>query len=227
MADYAYFPGDGVSRLDKTTPVGQSEPGPILDEATRQIKQYLTDSTEGPDAKISDLLADIAAATVTANNVPTGAVLSYGFGTAPSGFLLANGQSVSRATYADLFAVIGTTYGSVDGSSFNVPDCRGRVVAGMNASVPEFVSMGTTVGLQYHTLVIGEIPAHNHTVSPDFYGSGPNHNVDPDSAFAMTTSWRNNGINAGTAPTNRAWAGNGLPHNNTQPVCTVQYIIKV
>jgi microcystin-dependent protein len=51
--------------------------------------------------------------------------------TVPAGWLFANGQAVSRATYKALFQAIGTTYGTGDGSTtFNVPDCNGRVLAG-------------------------------------------------------------------------------------------------
>jgi len=63
--------------------------------------------------------------------MPTGAVLSHAGSSAPTGWLLCYGQAVSRTTYAALFAVIGTTYGVGDGSTtFNVPDLRGRAVAG-------------------------------------------------------------------------------------------------
>ncbi len=48
----------------------------------------------------------------------------------PEGYLLCNGQEVSRATYKDLFDVIGTTYGSSSGTTFNVPDLRGKFVRG-------------------------------------------------------------------------------------------------
>ena len=61
---------------------------------------------------------------------PAGAVIPYAGSSEPTGWLFARGQSVNRTTYAALFAAIGTTYGSVDGSSFNLPDLRGRAVAG-------------------------------------------------------------------------------------------------
>jgi microcystin-dependent protein len=62
---------------------------------------------------------------------PIGIVVPYAGSSAPSGWLLCYGQPVSRTTYSQLFAVIGTTYGVGDGSTtFNVPDLRGRVVYG-------------------------------------------------------------------------------------------------
>ena len=63
--------------------------------------------------------------------VPTGSVHMMATTTAPSGYLKCNGAAVSRTTYADLFAIIGTTHGGGDGSStFNVPDLRGEFVRG-------------------------------------------------------------------------------------------------
>lgn len=62
---------------------------------------------------------------------PTGLLMAFAASTAPTGWLEANGAAVSRTTYAALFAVIGTTYGTGDGSTtFNLPDARGRVFRG-------------------------------------------------------------------------------------------------
>jgi microcystin-dependent protein len=61
----------------------------------------------------------------------TGTVLDFAGAVAPAGWLLCDGSSVSRTTYANLFSVIGTTHGSGDGSTtFSLPDGRGRVIAG-------------------------------------------------------------------------------------------------
>ncbi len=68
----------------------------------------------------------------------------------PTKALLCNGQAVSRTTYANLFAVIGTTFGAGDGSTtFNVPDLRGRAVFGVDGSA-EFLAIGTTGGAKTH-----------------------------------------------------------------------------
>lgn len=58
---------------------------------------------------------------------PTGSVIMFAANTPPAGYLAANGAAVSRSTYAALFAIIGTTFGSGDGSlTFNLPDLRGN-----------------------------------------------------------------------------------------------------
>jgi len=63
--------------------------------------------------------------------VPSGAVFWFAANTPPSGYLKANGAAVSRTTYAALFGVLGTTFGSGDGSTtFNLPDLRGEFIRG-------------------------------------------------------------------------------------------------
>jgi microcystin-dependent protein len=62
-----------------------------------------------------------------------GEIIYYAGATPPSGFLAANGQTVSRTTYANLFAAIGTTYGAGDGSTtFQLPDLRGEFIRGLD-----------------------------------------------------------------------------------------------
>lgn len=65
------------------------------------------------------------------NPVPTGSVLHFAGETPPEGFLLCNGQEVSRITYAKLFNVIKEKYGAGDGvTTFNVPDYREVTLVG-------------------------------------------------------------------------------------------------
>ena len=78
---------------------------------------------------------------------PAGTVIFYAASTAPTGFLKANGAAVSRSTYADLFTVIGTTFGVGDGSTtFNLPDLRGYFPRGWadNGSIDSGRTFGTT-----------------------------------------------------------------------------------
>ena len=80
----------------------------------------------------------------------SGMLVPYAGGSAPSGWLLCYGQAISRTTYAALFSAIGTVYGSGDGSTtFNVPDLRGRVIAGQDdmggTSADRLTSAGANV----------------------------------------------------------------------------------
>lgn len=68
----------------------------------------------------------------TINDTPVGSIKSYAGTSIPLGWLLCNGASLSRTTYADLFAVIGTAWGTANVSSFNLPDFRGRFLRGVD-----------------------------------------------------------------------------------------------
>lgn len=92
--------------------------------------------------------------------VPAGAVMSFAMNQAPAGWLMANGAAVSRAEYSRLFAAIGTTHGSGNGSTtFNLPDLRGEFVRGWDNG--RGVDTGRTLGSRQGDL----FRAHNHTAS--------------------------------------------------------------
>lgn len=79
---------------------------------------------------------------------PPGTVVAYGGTTAPQGWLLCDGSAVSRSTYADLFAAIGTNFGSGDGSStFHVPDLRGRFVRGRDGGAGRDPNSGSRTAM--------------------------------------------------------------------------------
>lgn len=117
--------------------------------------------------------------------MPTGAMLEYGGSVAPAGWLLCDGAAVSRSTYAGLFAVIGTTYGSGNGSTtFNVPNRInnfGVGAGGLYALGSSGGSASTTTssnGSHDHTgatgsttLTTNEIPSHTHTGTTNPAGS--------------------------------------------------------
>lgn len=92
--------------------------------------------------------------------VPTGVILPYGGVTAPSGFLMCNGSEVSRTTYANLFAVIGTRYGAGDGwTTFNLPKLN-------DGSFPRGVApsaVGTKYNASLPPLTTSSDGAHTHT----------------------------------------------------------------
>ena len=94
------------------------------------------------------------------NLVPTGVILPYGGVTAPNGFLICNGSAVSRTTYANLFAVIGTRYGAGNGSTtFNVPKLNdGSFVRGVSTS-----AVGTKYSASLPPLTASSAGAHTHT----------------------------------------------------------------
>ena len=95
-----------------------------------------SDVTDFPTipTKTSDLTNDSGFLT-SANRLPIGSYIQFAGSQAPEGFLVCNGGAISRTTYSALFAVIGTTYGSGDGSTtFNLPNLTDRFLQG-SASV--------------------------------------------------------------------------------------------
>ena len=74
---------------------------------------------------------DFSGANLTGiEGIPTATIVPWSSASVPSGFLECNGQAVSQSTYADLFAIIGTTYGDPGGGNFNVPDLQDNVAVG-------------------------------------------------------------------------------------------------
>lgn len=102
-----------------------------------------------------------------ASPFPAGSVIYHAANTPPTGFLKADGSAVSRSTYADLFAAIGTTYGAGDGSTtFLVPDLRGEFMRGWDDS------RGVDSGRSFGSSQADELASHDHTQRPQ---TGSNH----------------------------------------------------
>ena len=101
------------------------------------------------------------------NITPAGVITQYGGATAPTGWLLCQGQAISRvnALYTRLFTAIGTNYGIGDGSTtFNVPNLQGRIPVGKDATQSEFDALAETGGSKTSTLSTANLPSHQHGV---------------------------------------------------------------
>jgi len=94
------------------------------------------------------------------NGVPSGAVFCVAVASVPTGYLECNGAAVSRTTYAALFAFIGTSYGTGNGSStFNLPDLRGEFIRGFDNG------RGVDSGRSVASPQGSQNDSHNHSVS--------------------------------------------------------------
>jgi len=161
----------------------------------------------------------------------TGTIIPWSSSSIPSGYLECAGTAVSRTTYADLFAAIGTTYGSGDGSTtFNVPDLRDKVVkcvsnsqnagttGGGNTATPNSHSYGNT------SLSNSTIPSHNHNKG----------SIGTPGNYSMTAGGGNRATQLSNINTNST--GSGSAHNHSvntgslsstlQPYIAVIYLIK-
>jgi microcystin-dependent protein len=171
-----------------------------------------------------------AASNVTIAVVPTGMIAPYAGSSAPTGYLLCDGSAVSRTTYATLFALIGTTYGSGDGSTtFNVPDLRGRVPMGVDGTAARVTSastgganadtLGGAGGAETHTLGTTQIPSHSHQQQK---AASPTGGTLEYYTIAGTTGSTPTGNSRPATQT----TGGGDAHSNTQPWLALNFIIK-
>ena len=169
-----------------------------------------------------------------ATGMPMGAITAYATNTVPAGWLLCNGQAVSRTTYADLFTTIGTIYGVGDGTTtFNVPDLRNEFIRGLGGSNvlgTKYVASlactqsggGLTSGLESsshtHGFTTGGVSA-NATHSHSITDPGHTHSLNSgganagNGAFADAT-FRNN-IDTGSKQTGIGIVGTNTDHTHS------------
>lgn len=125
--------------------------------------------------------------------VPTGSTQMFAGTTPPRGWLIADGSAVSRTQYSALFAVIGTLYGSGDGTTtFNLPDMRGVVVRGVDRG--RGLDPARTLGSYQGDLFASH--SHNNTVTTQDAG-GHSHSATTDIRGHHSHSLNTQGVAAG------------------------------
>jgi microcystin-dependent protein len=165
---------------------------------------------------------------VLSNANPTGSLIMWTTGTAPTGWLLCAGAAVSRSTYAALFAVIGTTFGVGDGTTtFNVPNYTNRTPYGTTVGATGG-SADAVVVTHTHTATSTSTvtdPGHNH-LTPNTNGSIGGSSLLSGRGFGSdVVSTNTTGITVATATTN-ANAGVSGTNANLPPYLGINFIIK-
>lgn len=196
----------------------------VGDSGSGGTKGLVPAPASGDAAASKFLKADGVWTAIAGATLPVGMVVAYGGAAAPSLWLLCYGQAISRTTYSALFTAISTTYGVGDGATtFNIPDIRGRVVAGQDdmggssanrlTGVTDSVNgdtLGGTGGVETHTLTVAEMPAHSHTTS----------STTTSNDYIQAAADGDNTAGAATGTT-----GGGDAHVNVQPTLILNYII--
>ena len=230
IADLATFddPSDGSTiQVDSNTkklkvPDNGITGNELLSNPSDDTKRAVT-TNHIKDGAVTASKLDSAATSVL---MPIGAIMPYAGSTAPTGYLLCAGQSVLVADYGDLYGVIGFTYGG-SGASFNLPDLRGRVIAGQDdmggtsadrLTDAQADQRGGTLGNETHTLTTTELPAHTHGGLTDIDPDGGDGGQGEDPNLDYVTSNGDGTVSGST--------GGGGPHNNVQPTIILNYIIK-
>jgi microcystin-dependent protein len=142
----------------------------------------------------------------TQGTIPIGGMMDFAGATAPSGWLLCFGQQVSTTTYAALFAVIGSSYGSGAGT-FGIPDCRGRATFGkdnMGGSAAGRITgtlnydgtvLGEAGGNQGQTLTASQVPTITSTASVSVVGGSlPGGSFPVTNGSAAAASFNNGSV---------------------------------
>ncbi|HXK03320.1 MAG TPA: tail fiber protein [Verrucomicrobiae bacterium] len=151
-----------------------------------------------------------------------GEIRLFGFNFPPRNYAFCNGQTLSISQNTALFALLGTTYGGNGVTTFQLPNLQGRVVISQASGF----ALGQAAGEQAHTLIMGEMPAHTHTVSclSTLAGgvSTPVNNYwakenNGDAPYATTA--------ASPATMNDPSTVGGQPHSNLQPYLVVSFCI--
>lgn len=137
-----------------------------------------------------------------------GQAFPWPFSTIPTGYLEWNGQSLLRASYPELFAAYGTTYGAADGTHFNLPKRAGKVAMGATTG------FGTSVGAKTVALTASTMPPHAHP-----YGG----NTIP--LLAVTYGLPYYATITATSTGATGTTGSSTAHNNLQPYITLKWIV--
>lgn len=179
-------------------------------DTDRGVGIYTTDAALAPIRANLIVQSTITGSTseTAAPLIPAGVVVAWSGSAAPSGWLECAGGAISRTTYAALYAICGTAFGSGDGSTtFNLPDVRGRAIYGTSASVAR-AATSTAIGSSFTNTSSSEsLSAHSLTTA------STNSTTDKD----VTST-----INAVTAVADHS----AHTHTITHPGISMMYIIK-
>lgn len=163
-------------------------------------------------------------------NIPIGIGFDFYGTTAPENYMFADGSAISRTEYAELFSIIGTTYGTGDGSTtFNLPDKRERVSVmykenSTNGTTGAILgTLGAKGGEFKHTQTVSEMPTHNHKMSNNTllaYHSGIA-DINYGNTIGRVNEYQTDIQSYVDAN------GSSTPFNVMQPYIVCNYIIKV
>jgi microcystin-dependent protein len=195
--------------------------------AISSVSPAFTGVPTAPTAAAGTNTTQIATtAFVLSNGAPTGGLVMWPTGSAPTGWLLCNGAAVSRTTYAALFAIVGTTFGVGDGSTtFNVPNYTNRMPYGTTVGATGGSADAVVVSHTHTATSVVTDPGHTHTYQGSNYQPNNAAGSVPDwiGASTMTTNSNFTGI---TVATTNASAGVSGTNANLPPYLGINFIIK-
>jgi microcystin-dependent protein len=159
-----------------------------------------------------------------------GMIAIYGFNFAPRGWAMCNGQILPIAQNTALFSLLGTTYGGNGQTTFALPDLRSRVPVhfGQGPGLSSY-DLGQAAGTETITLIVNQIPTHQHTVNctdADGTESKPPGNLPATFSSASGGPYSSTAANGQMSPNMIPPSGGGnQPHPNIQPYLALNFCI--
>lgn len=172
---------------------------------------------------------------VSLDTVPVGTISPFIGLVAPQGYLLCQGQKVSKNRYKQLYNMCKSLFGPETETEFYLPDLRGRVIAGLNENDATMDTIGKILGTYEHnhstgnhTLTIDEIPSHNHRTMASSYAPLGGTSVFDYAVNGVTDApnWSASIHNANTGGSQAHNHGDTGLASNYQPTTVMNYIVK-
>jgi microcystin-dependent protein len=193
----------------------------LKDPAAMSDRILIEDSGALKGITIQQII-DLVTPVIMGQAVPIGTVVDFAGPNAPTNWMFCYGQQLDRDVYADLFAILGTIYGSASPGTFSIPDYRGCVLAGKvdmggigNGLLGNVIgnALNSFAGEEQHILSPNEMPVHAHSYNT----------VTGQAGAASGGAPFSNGFTGGLTGV----SGGSQPHNNLQPTRITNKIIKV
>jgi microcystin-dependent protein len=159
MATVTGYTAEKMKQIEDSTVVDGTISGDDLILLTRDGTPINAGNVRGPQG-VPGPAGDADAVNLAS---PIGSIVMFGGGSPPAGWLLCDGQSYVRTNYQALFDEIGTAFGSVDSTHFNVPDLQQRFPIGRSANIP-YDAVGK-IGGSADAVVVDHAHPHAHTMS--------------------------------------------------------------
>lgn len=172
------------------------------------------------------------------DTVPVGTLNPFLGLTAPYGYLICQGQKVSKTTYKELYEICRDTFGQSTDTEFYLPDLRGQTIAGYKEGDSTFGTLGNLIGsLNHlhstgnHTLTVDEMPSHKHTGIE--YDNGNSISLSESGNTGYNISWNTTGSSSRSDMQTNS-TGGSQPHNHgntsstssVQPTIVLNWIVK-
>jgi microcystin-dependent protein len=216
----------------------------LKDPAAMSDRILIEDSGALKGITIQQII-DLVSPIIMGQAVPLGTVVDFAGPNAPTNWMFCYGQQLDRETFADLFAILGTTYGTSSAGTFGLPDYRSCTLVGKSdmggtnngllGNVISGVTLGAFAGEERHIDSVNEMPTHTHTAAVT--SMAPMHTTTAEGGGSQ-------GLTASGSFTGRVYVSSGFetavlstpsigiqggsqPHNNLQPSRITNKIIKV